>query len=144
MGLLAFAGEQAIGAAFALSVVGLYVAYATPIAARFLGQNNFQPGRFYLGRMVSTLTPLFSATLVNNLSERYNCRHRRHVHGFHGHRLSFPRHSLRDPSRHELYRRRPFWRPASFGRLVLPAKIRRSLLVRRTSPDLDSRGLGAQ
>lgn len=49
MGLLAFAGEQAIGAAFALSVVGLYVAYAIPIAARFLGNNNFQPGRFYLG-----------------------------------------------------------------------------------------------
>jgi hypothetical protein len=49
MGVLAFAGEQAIGAAFALSVVGLYVAYAIPIAARFLGNNNFQPGRFYLG-----------------------------------------------------------------------------------------------
>ncbi|TFK26149.1 amino acid transporter [Coprinopsis marcescibilis] len=50
MGLLAFIGDQAIDAAFALSVAALYVAYAIPIAARFLGENNFEPGPFYLGR----------------------------------------------------------------------------------------------
>ncbi|KZT05219.1 APC amino acid permease [Laetiporus sulphureus 93-53] len=49
LGLLAFAGEQAIGAVFSLSVVALYIAYSIPIAARFLGDNDFQPGPFNLG-----------------------------------------------------------------------------------------------
>ncbi|KZT66736.1 amino acid transporter [Daedalea quercina L-15889] len=49
LGLLAFAGEAAINAIFSLSVVALYVAYAVPIAARFLGENDFQPGPFSLG-----------------------------------------------------------------------------------------------
>ena len=52
LGLLAFAGEQAIGAVFALSIVGLYVAYAIPIAARFMGENDFKPGPFSLGVFV--------------------------------------------------------------------------------------------
>ncbi|KAI0077673.1 APC amino acid permease [Panus rudis PR-1116 ss-1] len=49
LGLLAFAGASAINAIFSLSVTALYVAYAIPIAARFLGQNAFQPGPFSLG-----------------------------------------------------------------------------------------------
>ncbi|KAF5314690.1 hypothetical protein D9611_007004 [Ephemerocybe angulata] len=51
MGLLVFAGDQAINAAFALSVTALYIAYAIPIAARFMGENDFKPGPFYLGRL---------------------------------------------------------------------------------------------
>ena len=50
LGLLAFAGDAAINAVFSLSVVALYVAYAIPIAARFLGNNDFRPGPFSLGR----------------------------------------------------------------------------------------------
>ncbi|KAF8183810.1 amino acid transporter [Mycena galopus ATCC 62051] len=63
--LLVFAGPQAINAVFAISVTGLYIAYAIPIAARFLGQNNFKPGPFSLGvfslpvAMVSVLFMLF-------------------------------------------------------------------------------------
>jgi len=49
LGLLVFAGTQAINAIFGISIVGLYIAYAIPIAARFLGTNNFQPGPFSLG-----------------------------------------------------------------------------------------------
>ncbi|KAG5636078.1 hypothetical protein H0H81_009198 [Sphagnurus paluster] len=49
LGLLVFAGDQAINALFAISVVGLYIAYAIPIAARFMGKNTFQPGPFSLG-----------------------------------------------------------------------------------------------
>jgi amino acid transporter len=56
LGLLAFAGDQAINAVFALSVVALYVAYAIPIAARFLGTNTFTPGPFTLGIFVCKLT----------------------------------------------------------------------------------------
>ncbi|KNZ71878.1 hypothetical protein J132_05703 [Termitomyces sp. J132] len=49
LGCLVFAGEQAINAAFAISVVGSYIAYAIPISARFLGKNDFKPGAFTLG-----------------------------------------------------------------------------------------------
>jgi len=52
LGLLAFAGTQAINAVFAISVTGLYIAYAIPIAARFLGDNDFKPGPFNLGSFV--------------------------------------------------------------------------------------------
>lgn len=58
MGLLVFAGDQAINAAFALSVTGLYVAYAIPIVARFWGGCEFTPGPFYLGVLVSTFVIL--------------------------------------------------------------------------------------
>ncbi|OJT12351.1 hypothetical protein TRAPUB_11126 [Trametes pubescens] len=50
LGLLAFAGDSAINAIFSMSVVALYVAYAIPIAARFLGDNDFAPGPFTLGK----------------------------------------------------------------------------------------------
>ena len=56
MGLLAFAGEQAINAIFSISVIALYVAYAIPITARFVFENDFRPGPFYLGWFVSTHT----------------------------------------------------------------------------------------
>ncbi|KIM41913.1 hypothetical protein M413DRAFT_71101 [Hebeloma cylindrosporum] len=49
LGLLAFAGNQAINAVFALSVTGLYFAYAIPIVVRFTGDNDFKPGPFHLG-----------------------------------------------------------------------------------------------
>jgi hypothetical protein len=49
LGLLAFAGSQAINAVFALSVTGLYFAYAVPIVVRFTGDNDFKPGPFHLG-----------------------------------------------------------------------------------------------
>ncbi|KAK7688471.1 hypothetical protein QCA50_008009 [Cerrena zonata] len=50
LALLAFAGPSAISAIFSLSVTALYVAYAIPIACRFLGTNDFTPGPFTLGR----------------------------------------------------------------------------------------------
>ncbi|KAH7342012.1 APC amino acid permease [Rhizoctonia solani] len=50
LGLLAFAGEAAISAVFALSVIGLYIAYSIPIGARFLFKgHNYKPGPFNLG-----------------------------------------------------------------------------------------------
>jgi amino acid transporter len=49
LGLLAFAGLQAINAVFTISVTALYVAYTIPIVARFTGTNNFKPGPFNLG-----------------------------------------------------------------------------------------------
>ncbi len=50
MGLLTFAGDGATNAIFSLGVTALYVAYALPICARFLGSNDFEPGPFNLGR----------------------------------------------------------------------------------------------
>ncbi|TFK35826.1 APC amino acid permease [Crucibulum laeve] len=49
LGLLVFAGDQAINAVFAISIISLYIAYAIPIAARFAGKNVFEPGPFTLG-----------------------------------------------------------------------------------------------
>jgi hypothetical protein len=61
LGLLVFAGNQAINAVFAISVTGLYIAYSIPIAARYLGDNDFEPGPFNLGIFVClfTTTPQF-------------------------------------------------------------------------------------
>ena len=53
MGLLAFAGEGAIAAVFTIGITALYVAYAIPMVARFLGKNDFKPGPFHLGVFVS-------------------------------------------------------------------------------------------
>ena len=52
LGLLSFAGPSAIGAVFSLVVAGQYVAYSIPIAARFIGGRNIQPGPFNLGKLV--------------------------------------------------------------------------------------------
>ncbi|VDB94224.1 unnamed protein product [Peniophora sp. CBMAI 1063] len=51
LGLLVFAGEQAINAVFAISVTGLYIAYAIPIAARWIWHksNGWRDGPFSLG-----------------------------------------------------------------------------------------------
>ncbi|KAH7924358.1 amino acid transporter [Leucogyrophana mollusca] len=51
LGLLSFAGTQAIDAIFAISVTALYIAYAIPITARFVFKNDFKPGPFSLGVM---------------------------------------------------------------------------------------------
>ncbi|KAJ7145839.1 APC amino acid permease [Mycena epipterygia] len=65
VGLLVFAGPQAINAVFAISVTALYIAYAIPIVARFTGDNEFKPGPFTLGvfglpvALVSVLFMLF-------------------------------------------------------------------------------------
>ncbi|KAL1711996.1 amino acid permease-domain-containing protein [Schizophyllum commune] len=50
LGLLAFAGDQAINAVFSLSVIALYIAYIIPIVARFTGDNDLKPGPFSLGK----------------------------------------------------------------------------------------------
>ena len=55
LGALVFAGTQAINAVFALSVSAQYVAYAIPIAARWIWrkENGWTPGTFSLGAWVS-------------------------------------------------------------------------------------------
>jgi len=74
MGLLAFAGDQAINACFALSVAGLYVAYTIPIAARFYGGSTFSPGPFYLGFLVSGL-PVSSISYRGLIEGSFRARH---------------------------------------------------------------------
>ncbi|KAL4081536.1 amino acid/polyamine transporter I [Scleroderma yunnanense] len=62
LGLLAFAGAQAINAVFSVTVNALYIAYSIPIAARWLGNNDFKPGPFHLGRFslpISIIAVLF-------------------------------------------------------------------------------------
>ncbi len=57
LGLLSFAGAGAVNAIFSVSVISLYIAYSFPIAARFIGENNFKPGPFSLGIFVSPFEP---------------------------------------------------------------------------------------
>ncbi|KAK0214394.1 APC amino acid permease, partial [Armillaria fumosa] len=69
LGLLSFAGANAINAVFSVSVISLYVAYSIPIAARFTGENNFQPGPFSLGifsfpiALIAVLFMTFTSTV---------------------------------------------------------------------------------
>ncbi|KAJ7511673.1 APC amino acid permease [Mycena galericulata] len=48
--LLTFAGPAATGAIFSLGVIGQYIGNSVPIAARYLGGQQFEKGPFYLGR----------------------------------------------------------------------------------------------
>ena len=59
MGLLVFAGDQAINAVFSTGVTAAYIAYMVPIVARFAFKNDFKPGPFSLGWFVSMLLTLF-------------------------------------------------------------------------------------
>lgn len=49
VGLLALSGPAAVNAVFSISVTAQYVAFMTPIIARFAFENNFKPGPFSLG-----------------------------------------------------------------------------------------------
>lgn len=53
IGFLAFTGTQAIDAVFTIAVTASYVSYITPITTRFVFKNNFKPGPFSLGKLVS-------------------------------------------------------------------------------------------
>ena len=59
LGLLAFAGAEAINAVFAISVIASYVAYSIPIVCRFVFSNDFKPGPFNLGIFVSATHSFF-------------------------------------------------------------------------------------
>lgn len=71
LGLLSFAGPVAIGAIFSLGIAGLYLAYLIPIAARWLGSEEFKPGPFSLGifvRIISCLMAGSNCTIVSSFS----------------------------------------------------------------------------
>ncbi|KIM68949.1 hypothetical protein SCLCIDRAFT_7133 [Scleroderma citrinum Foug A] len=62
LGLLSFAGTQAINAIFSVTVNALYIAYIIPIVSRWLGDNDFKPGPFHLGPFslpISVIAVLF-------------------------------------------------------------------------------------
>jgi len=90
-GALTFAGAQATNAMFAVSIAALYVAYAIPIVARFVFENDFKPAPFDLG--VGPL-PLFSLALgvgADIISVEFTHWLRRSgVHGVHDHDFHVP------------------------------------------------------
>ncbi|KAK2462555.1 hypothetical protein APHAL10511_005525 [Amanita phalloides] len=51
LGLLSFAGPNAIGAIFSLVVISQYMSYSIPICARHLSSTKFKRGPFHLGMM---------------------------------------------------------------------------------------------
>ncbi|TFK47668.1 hypothetical protein OE88DRAFT_786294 [Heliocybe sulcata] len=50
LGLLSFAGSEAVGAVFTLAAAAPYIAYCIPITALFAFANELRPGPFTLGR----------------------------------------------------------------------------------------------
>jgi len=71
LGLLSFAGPNAIGAVFSLSVIAQYMAYSIPITARHLGggKKKIPRGPFHLGIFVCyiDLSHRLLATNVNSI-----------------------------------------------------------------------------
>ncbi|KAJ8594353.1 amino acid transporter [Rhizopogon salebrosus TDB-379] len=63
IGLLAFASTQAIEAVFTIAITASYISYITPISARFLFKNDFKPGPFNLGKLVSLFPVAATAVL---------------------------------------------------------------------------------
>ncbi|PAV19377.1 APC amino acid permease [Pyrrhoderma noxium] len=60
LGLLSFAGPLATEAIFTVSIVAQFVSIATPIAARYLGSQEFVPGPFSLGILSKPLAVISS------------------------------------------------------------------------------------
>jgi amino acid transporter len=128
LGLLAFAGTQAINAVFAISIVALYIAYSIPIAARFLGDNDFKPGPFTLGVFVSMVFSSYSV-IQWAFSEPALCNDLCYFHDIHEHRVLLPIDAIDRCRRHELHSGRDCRRVGSFSDLVLfPSLWRRPLV----------------
>jgi hypothetical protein len=58
LGTLAFVGPEAVNTMFSLPVIGQYVAFAVPVAARSMGGRTWAPGPMSFGRLVSVLSSL--------------------------------------------------------------------------------------
>ncbi|KAF9237249.1 amino acid/polyamine transporter I [Melanogaster broomeanus] len=67
VGLLALAGPAAVSAVFSISVTAQYVAFMTPIIARFAFGNNFKPGPFSLGVLsapIAAIAVMFMMVMI--------------------------------------------------------------------------------
>lgn len=53
LGLLAFAGSEAIAAVFSIGIAGQNLAYVLPIAARLASKKEDATGPYSLGKLVS-------------------------------------------------------------------------------------------
>jgi hypothetical protein len=58
IGLLSFASTQAIDAVFTIAITASYISYIPPISARFVFKNDFKPGPFNLGKLVSLMVEM--------------------------------------------------------------------------------------
>ena len=90
LGLLAFAGANAIGAIFSSVVASQYLAYSISISARFLGHKEIKRGPFSLGRWVG-LRPPALLTVFKPIFAEHACRHdSRYVDGLHNRCFPLP------------------------------------------------------
>lgn len=129
LGLLVFAGSQAVNAVFALSTVGLYYAYSVPIAARFMGGNKLKPGPFNLGILVSEVTVILRGSDSRTSTERACCIYRCSIYGIHVCRLLIPFVPNNRRRNHELHCPRFRRRNGAVTHLVLLSEVWRRLLV---------------
>jgi len=56
LGLLVFAGNQAVNAVFSMAITASYIAYTIPVVVRYTGGSEFKPGPFNLGIFVRTFS----------------------------------------------------------------------------------------
>ncbi len=73
LGLLAFAGPNAIGSIFSLAVVSQYVSFIIPITARHLGGEKISPGPFHLGIFVCVRCLVTHSSATNYHHVRRAC-----------------------------------------------------------------------
>ncbi|KAF9220253.1 amino acid transporter [Gyrodon lividus] len=67
VGLLSLSGTAAVTAVFSIAVTAQYVAFMTPITARFVFENNFKPGPFSLGVLsvpIAVIAVIFMIVMV--------------------------------------------------------------------------------
>ena len=133
LGLLVFAGNQAVNAVFSVPITATYIAYMIPVVVRYTGGNEFQPGPFNLGTFVRTVffsnfdaiwpTPFIEPSCCYLICAIYDSRHRYHT-------LSYD--SIYQCCRHELHSGYSQWGVGTLCGLVLFPEIRGISLVPRS------------
>lgn len=126
---------MAIGAVFSLGIAGLYLAYLIPIAARWLGGEDFKPGPFSLGIFVRITSCLLSVCDCNTafflLVESPHFDHRSALDDLHARHLLLPHHAHADRRRHELHLSHVGWINNLLVVILLLSEVWRQILVHR-------------
>ena len=125
LGLLSFAGPLATEAIFTVSIVAQFVSIATPIAARYLGSQEFVPGPFSLGILVRHIISVCFEKLISTILfvEQTISRNFFLMDGIHGHCTSFSGHTADITRNDELLRGYTWWSYVTCAHLLLSASI---------------------
>jgi len=137
-GALTFAGAQVTNIVFMVVIAALYIAYAIPIIACFVFENDFKPRPFNLDVFVGPLPP-FSLTLgidANIISAEFtHWLHRSGIHGIHDHHFHVPHITWCKCYFYELHSSHCGWRTPTLTCMVLLSCVWGCALVHWTSAE---------